>query len=117
MFEDYSADVEFFLVYIREAHAIDGRSPIGGNGAPIVEEPISLAERFAVAQTCLSHMSLEGIPALIDQMDDRAAWHYQAFPDRLYLIGKSGKVAYRGARGPFGFLPHELEAAIQRELP
>ena len=32
------------------------------------------------------------------------------------LIGKDGKVAYRGDPGPGGFRPDELEAAIDEEL-
>ncbi len=37
---------------------------------------------------------------------------YSALPDRLYLIGKNGKIVYRSGPGPMGFKPDELEAAI-----
>ena len=60
-------------------------------------------------------MGLE-IPALLDGVDDAASRAYASHPDRLYLIGKDGKVAYAGARGPKGFSPKELRAAIQAEL-
>jgi hypothetical protein len=33
-------------------------------------------------------------------------------PDRLYLIDRTGRVAYKGGRGPFGFKPPELGQAI-----
>ena len=49
-------------------------------------------------------------------MDNKVNRAYAAAPDRLYLVGKDGRVAYRGGRGPFGFKPDELEAAIRREL-
>jgi len=56
------------------------------------------------------------IPTLIDGIDNRVGTDYSGMPDRLYLINKAGVVAYKGARGPFGFKPAELEAAIKTEL-
>jgi hypothetical protein len=103
-------------VYIREAHALDSRSPMGGSGAPIVEDPISILERKGVAKVCMAKLALEPMPALVDDMEDSVNAAYGAWPDRLYLIGKDGTVAYHGGRGPFGFKPDELEAAIQVEL-
>ena len=85
------------LVYIREAHAIDGASP---NPAVLVEEPLSDLERLDVAQTCMAKLELEGIPAVIDRIDNAVDTAYQAKPDRLYLVGKDGRIAYAGARGP-----------------
>ena len=96
--------------------AIDSRSPLGGNGMPIVEDPINLNERKGVAQVCMSKLDLEPIPALVDDMQDTANNAYDAWPDRLFLIGRDGRVAYHGGRGPFGFSPDELESAIKAEL-
>jgi hypothetical protein len=39
-----------------------------------------------------------------------------ALPDRLYLIGRDGRVAYRGGPDPFGFVASELEGAIEEYL-
>lgn len=103
-------------MYIREAHALDSRSPMGGGGMPIVEDPISLLERKGVAKVCMTKLALEPMPALVDDMQDTANEAYGAWPDRLYLIGKDGKVAFHGGRGPFGFKPDELEDAIRAEL-
>jgi hypothetical protein len=36
-----------------------------------------------------------------------------ALPDRLYLIDTQGGIAYKSGRGPMGFKPQELEAAIR----
>lgn len=104
------------MVYIREAHAIDSRSPMGGDGAPIVEDPITLLERREVAKTCMAKLELEGIPALVDDLDDTVNDTYEAWPDRLFLVGKDGRIAYKGGRGPFGFDPEELADAIEKEL-
>ena len=89
---------------------------MGGDGDPIVEEPITMAERMSVATVCMTKVDLEPIPALVDGMDNKVNSAYRAAPDRLYLIGRDGKIAYRGGPGPFGFRPDELEAAIEKEL-
>lgn len=52
------------------------------------------------------------MPLLVDTIDDRVGHAYSGMPDRLYLIDKQGKVAYRGGRGPFGFKPGELEQSL-----
>ncbi len=89
---------------------------MGGGGAPIVEDPLTLRERSAVATVCMTRLALEPIPALVDGMDDAVSKAYSAWPDRLYLVGRDGKIAFRGGPGPMGFLPDEMEAAIKKEL-
>ena len=56
------------------------------------------------------------IPTLLDDVDDAVALAYGGWPDRLYLVGRDGRVAFQGGRGPDGFRPEELEAAIEAEL-
>ena len=111
-----SKDVEFFIVYIREAHALDSRSPMGGGRAPIMEDPVTQSERDAVATTCMTKLDLAPIPALVDGLDDAVNKAYAGWPDRMYLVGVDGKIAYHGGRGPFGFKPDELEDAIKKAL-
>ena len=49
-------------------------------------------------------------------MEDSVNQAYGGWPDRLYLVGVDGKIAYKGGRGPFGFEPDELEEAIEEAL-
>ncbi len=56
------------------------------------------------------------MPALVDEMDDAVAKSYAAVPERLYLIGSNGKVAYKGGIGPMFFRPAEWEQAIADHL-
>ena len=49
-------------------------------------------------------------------IDNRVDASYSAKPDRMYLVGKDGKIAYAGGRGPFGFRVPELTDAIDVEL-
>ncbi len=112
MFEAYKKDVEFFVVYIREAHAIDSRLPMEFG---MIEDPVTAFERLTVASQCMADLDLP-FPAIVDKMDDAVNLAYRAWPDRLYLVGKDGKIAYSGGPGPFMFLPEELNTAIQKEL-
>lgn len=120
MYATYHEDIEFLVVYIKEAHALDGATPKGGlDGAPLVEEPIELEERREVARTCLGALDMSPIAMCIDGMDDAVSTQWQAFPDRLYLVDAKGKVSYAGGKGPREFNPNELEDAIRTllELP
>lgn len=53
---------------------------------------------------------------LLDDVDDAVALAYGGWPDRLYLIGRDGRVAFQGETGPAGFKPTELAHAIGSEL-
>lgn len=108
--------MQFLVVYIAEAHALDGVSPNTMLNAPLVEEPISFEERYAIAGTCMVGLSLQRLAAVVDGMDNAVDRNYQAQPNRLYLVGKDGNIAYAGGRGPRGFNPFELEQAIRKEL-
>jgi hypothetical protein len=103
-------------IYIREAHALDGRMPMGGGTKPILEEPVSIDERREIARTCSSAVDMAPLRMLVDDMRDSTCAKYAAWPDRLYLVGRDGRVAFAGERGPSGFRPDLLEAAIQAEL-
>ena len=75
----------------------------------------SLDERVAVGEACMLKMALE-MPAVVDEMDDAVAGAYAAMPERLYLIGRDGRVAYKGGVGPMFFRPREWAQAIERHL-
>ena len=75
----------------------------------------SLRERFGVAESWVRKLGIR-FPALIDGIDNTVERRYTGWPDRLYLIGRDGRVAFQGGEGPFGFKPEELEAAIETEL-
>ena len=75
----------------------------------------SMEERVQVGEACMVKMALE-MPAVVDEMDDAVTKNYAAMPERLFLIGSDGKVAYRGGMGPMFFRPKEWEAAIEGYL-
>jgi hypothetical protein len=81
----------------------------------LFEQPTTLTGRSEIAQVCALKLDLS-IPTLIDDMENSTDRKYYALPDRLYLVGRDGNVAYRGGPGPFGFVAAELERAIEDYL-
>ncbi len=123
LYERYHDRVQFIVIYIREAHPIDGWWLGGGvfglvmkvqrsKAATDVYDPKTMEERRKVAARCESELKYE-IPTLVDDIDDSVNRAYAAMPTRLYLIGTDGRVAYAGGLGPFGFKPQELKVAVE----
>lgn len=106
----------FVVVYIREAHPEEGWvvTPNRDDGI-VVNDPTTDEERHDVAVACALRLEIR-MPVVIDPIDDRLARAYGGLPDRLYLVGRGGRVAFQGERGPMGFRPDDLRAAIEREL-
>ena len=116
LYDRYGDAVAFFIVYIREAHPEDGWVLADNRREEIaLADPTSLDERAAAADACAVRLQTR-IPILLDDVDDAVASAYGGWPDRLYLIGRDGCVAFQGARGQDGFKPEELAHALQTGL-
>jgi iodothyronine deiodinase-like protein len=108
--------VSFLAVYIKEAHPEQGWIlPENRRSGVAVDEPRSDQDRRKVAASCATALRLR-MPMVVDAVDNGVASAYGGWPDRLYLIGRDGRIAYRGGEGPFGFKPKELGAAIEQHL-
>jgi hypothetical protein len=81
----------------------------------VFASPRSEDERATVAGTCVRKLGIE-IPALLDEFGNSTESAYTAWPDRMYLIDRSGKVAYKSKPGPFGFKTDELRAALTKTV-
>jgi len=113
IWEAHRDQVEFVVVYIREAHPEDGWVITSNRNQGIVfNDPISNAERIEAASSCAIRLKIR-IPVVVDDIDDKIASAYGALPDRLYLISKGGKVAFQSEPGPWGFIPEKLAEAIE----
>ena len=113
MYREYKDRVAFYVVYIQEAHASDSWR-LAGNVS--VATPRSFDERGAVASSCVRKLGIE-MPALVDGVENTTEAAYTGWPDRLYLIDRQGRVAYKSGPGPFGFHPSELRSALERTAP
>ncbi len=108
----YKDRADFYFVYVREAHPTDGwHMTVNESKGICYAQPKSDAERMKVAQACQNHLDLT-LPMLVDTIDDQAGSTYSGMPNRLYLIDQQGKIAFKNARGPFGFFPKQLEQAL-----
>lgn len=112
LYRRYRDRANFFLVYVREAHPSDGWWMLSNQRVGVdLPQPRSGEERGAVAATCRQHLDLE-IPFLVDTIDDAVGSAYSGMPNRLYLIDRDGRIAFKNGRGPFGFHPRQLEQAL-----
>lgn len=112
LYRRYRDRIDFYAIYIREAHPSDGwRMDFNERFNIQIEQPKTQEERTKLAGSCGTSLGFT-MPMLVDEMDDRVNRAYSGFPDRLYLIDREGKVAYKGGRGPFGYKPRELEQTI-----
>ncbi len=103
---------EFVAVYVREAHPTDGWRMRSNDDAGIsIKQPETAAERLGVAQRCSDALKIN-MTLVLDEMDDRVGHAYSGMPDRLYVLDRQRRVAYKGGRGPFGFKPGELEQSL-----
>lgn len=93
--------VDVHWVYVREAHPADGwRLPHNDTAGVSRRAHRTLGERARVAHESASALGLK-LPLLIDDLDDRAAAAYAAWPVRLYVIGVDGQVVHQGGPGPW----------------
>ena len=104
------------MVYIREAHALDSVWPMATCDGTVMEDPKTVEERIAHCRHAMESLKLEPMAAAIDDLGDSANLAYDAWPDRLFLIDRDGRVAFRSPPGPYGFEIGELGKAIAAEL-
>jgi len=103
-------------VYIREIHPTDGwQVKENEQDGVLLRQHRSQEERVEAGTACMLKLALE-MPPLVDEMDDAVEQAYAALPERLYLIGADGRIAYKGGVGPMFFRPAEWEQAIASYL-
>jgi hypothetical protein len=116
LYETYRDRVAFYVVYIQEAHPIDGwQLDVNVKDSVLFANTRTADKRGEVANVCVVKLGIK-LPAIVDHPDDRVERAYTGWPDRLYLIDRQGKVAYKSKAGPFGFKPDHLEAALKTAL-
>jgi hypothetical protein len=108
----YRKKIEFLLVYVREAHSTDGWQVEANEKEKILlESAKNYEQKEEHATSCVRNLGIQ-FPALVDGMDNAVEKAYSGWPDRLYLVGKDGRILFKAGVGPGGFKPDQLEAAI-----
>jgi hypothetical protein len=88
------------------------------DGKPVLEkvgQTSDLKERSERARQFAEVMKLT-IPVLVDKGDDKVNEAYAGWPERLYVVGTDGLIAYKGGPGPGGFKIAEVQNWIDRNV-
>jgi hypothetical protein len=102
------------LVYIREAHP-DSVLYTLQEGKEVLQklgQTDTAEQRATHAEICVNALKLS-VPTVIDQ-ENKVNIAYAGWPDRLYVVGTDGRIAFRGGPGPGGFKPAEVEAWLKK---
>ncbi len=90
--------------------------PVNLKDNVVFATPRSYGEKSGLARACARNLGI-GFPALVDDFDSSTEIAYTGWPDRLYVIDREGRVAYKARPGPFGFKPDEVARTLARLLP
>jgi len=127
VYKKYRDDVEFMMIYVRDAHPTDkwwlGETKFmrllmeASNPYPSYElrEPETIEERRGHALACQAKL-LEDMPVFVDNMDNKVDLTYVAWPTRIYFLDEEGKVHYDSDLGPYGLKPEDLEVVLSKYL-
>ena len=100
--------MDFLTVYVREAHPTDEwQMKSNVKDDVCYAQPKTLKQRVAIARDFTKRFQFT-LPFGIDDMSNAADAAYSAWPERLYVIDESGRIAYRGGIGPFNYHPIEV---------
>jgi hypothetical protein len=126
IYEDYKNRADFLTVYVREAHPTDEwqmKSNLKDKDNVCYAQPKTLEQRVSIANDFVKRFKFS-LPFGIDDMTNVANDAYAAWPERIYIIDESGRIAYRGGIGPFNYKPEEARewlaaryGAVKHEEP
>ena len=107
----------FYAVYIREAHTTDvWQDPDNVDDHVIFASPKDFDERSEMGKICVVKLGIK-FPAVIDNFDNGTERNYTGWPDRLYVIDRDGRIAYKSGPGPFGFHPAGVQQTLEKLVP
>jgi len=110
----YRDRATFYIVYIQEAHPTDLWTTESNIRDHVqYASARSEGERTNTASACVRNLGIH-IPAILDGIENKTERAYTGWPDRLYLIGADGRVAFKTAPGPYGFSTKNLQQALER---
>lgn len=108
----FGAHIPFLLVYIREAHAADQWQSTRNERENVALSPAAtIGQKRDYAQRCSRKLHLE-FPAVVDGMDGAVESAYQAWPSRVFVIGKDGRILYSTRLTELDFRPEEMAEVL-----
>ena len=73
----------------------------------------TLVEKQGHAAVCIRKLQL-AFPALVDGMDGATESAYNAWPSRLFLVDKEGRIALSTRLSELDFQPDRIQAVLER---
>jgi type I thyroxine 5'-deiodinase len=114
IYDEFKDRADFLTIYISEAHPEDEWQMDSNREEHFVfKQPKTFEERRGIAKVLVDRLHYR-IPVAVDTLDGSAEKAFAAWPERIYILGVGGRIAYKGAPGPFGFLPDEAERELRR---
>lgn len=107
---DFAEVADFAVVYIEEAHPVDGWAFKGISDVPMHRTQL---ERCKAAQKMTTSVDLSGCIVAVDSMLNAANIAYGAVPIRLYIVQNS-EIAYEGGPGPMKYRMQEVKTWLDR---
>jgi tetratricopeptide (TPR) repeat protein/peroxiredoxin len=110
----FGKEVPFLLVYIREAHSTaQWQSTRNERQNVTLSAATSMEEKAANATMCSRKLHLP-FPAVVDRMDGATEKAYNAWPSRVFVIGKDGRILYSSRLTELDFQAQDMESALRR---
>ena len=110
----FGREVPFLLVYIREAHSTaQWQSTRNERQNVTLSAAKNMEEKTANATMCSRKLHLP-FPAVVDGMDGAAEKAYNAWPSRVFVVGKDGRILYSSRLTELDFKVQDMESALRR---
>ena len=109
--------MSFVTVYIREAHPLDEWQMKSNETENVCyRQPRTLEDRVAIANDFVERFHY-AIPLAVDPMENPADHVYAGWPERLYIVDESGRIAYKGRRDRSAITPRKSRPGWRRRFP
>lgn len=103
LYDDFSDDVQFLFVYVREAHPGEELGP-----------HTSMKDKLQAAEMFRDEEDVE-MPIIVDDLNGRIHRKYGKAPNPTYLIDRSGRIAFRMLNTNARVLGEAIEELLDRQ--
>ena len=103
-------------MYVREAHPTDEwQMKSNVKDDVCYAQPKTLEQRVVIANDFIKRFNYP-LPFGIDDINNAANDAYAAWPERIYIVGEDGHIAYHGGMGPFDYHPDEARTWLAKRF-
>lgn len=81
----------------------------------VYDQPQTIERRVEIAREFIETMDYQ-MEVVVDPIDNSAEQAFAAWPERLYILDRHGKVAYKGGMGPHDFRIDEVKSWLRERF-